>query len=106
MQKRLCFKRNSKSHDPTAAVARLTACSGPAWHFLCDGAGRDVQEEGPVVHTAEGPVRGFVKDGVYEFLGIPYAAPPVGPLRWMPPQPVKYWREPLNKVCEHLRSGY
>jgi len=35
------------------------------------------QEDGPVVQTAEGPVRGFVKDGVYEFLGIPYAAPPI-----------------------------
>jgi len=34
------------------------------------------EEDGPVVQTAEGPVRGFIKDGVYEFLGIPYGAPP------------------------------
>src|ERR1700761_1201424 len=46
--------------------------------------------------TAEGPGRGLVKDGVYEFLGIPYAAPPVGDLRWMPPQPVAHWSEPLQ----------
>jgi para-nitrobenzyl esterase len=51
---------------------------------------------GPEVQTAEGPVRGITKDGVYEFLGVPYAAPPVGSLRWMPPQPVKHWREPLD----------
>jgi para-nitrobenzyl esterase len=48
---------------------------------------------GPVVRTAEGPVQGLVKHGVYEFLGIPYAAPPVGKLRWMPPQPVERWRD-------------
>ncbi|TLY97789.1 MAG: carboxylesterase family protein [Gammaproteobacteria bacterium] len=56
----------------------------------------DERDDGPVVQTSEGPVRGFVRDGVYEFLGIPYAAPPVGALRWMPPQPVAHWREPLK----------
>src|SRR5437763_10206600 len=56
----------------------------------------DERADGPVVQTSEGPVRGFVRDGVYEFLGIPYAAPPVGALRWMPPQPVAHWREPLK----------
>ena len=51
---------------------------------------------GPLVQTAEGPVIGFEQNGVYEFLGIPYAAPPVDELRWMPPQPVKHWHRPRD----------
>lgn len=46
------------------------------------------QAKGPVVQTTDGPVRGFVNSsGVNVFLGIPYAAPPVGDLRWKPPAP-------------------
>src|SRR5580698_4763467 len=65
-------------------------------------AGDEDRENGPVVRTVEGPVRGFVETEpstgrrVYEFLGIPYAAPPVGNLRWMPPQPVRHWGDPLD----------
>jgi para-nitrobenzyl esterase len=54
------------------------------------------QDSGPVVGTVEGPVRGLVNNGVYEFKGIPYAAPPTGGLRWQPPQPVAHWQEPLD----------
>ena len=50
-----------------------------------------------IVYTGSGPVKGkeVVKDGKtqYEFLGVPYAQPPVGDLRFLPPQPVKPWVE-------------
>ena len=46
---------------------------------------------GPVTGTANGPVRGLANGAVNEFLGIPYAAPPVGALRWQPPQPATSW---------------
>jgi len=45
-----------------------------------------------VVGTADGQVRGLARGPVNEYLGIPYAAPPVGQLRWQPPQPPADWR--------------
>ena len=45
------------------------------------------QANGPIVMTLDGAVRGVVRNGVDAFLGIPYAAPPVGNLRWRPPLP-------------------
>ncbi len=46
-----------------------------------------------VVKTDRGKVQGKMSaDGqARDFLGIPYAAPPVGPLRWKPPQPAATW---------------
>lgn len=38
-----------------------------------------------------GTVEGTVSDGLSIYLGIPFAAPPVGDLRWKAPQPVKAW---------------
>ncbi|QNK02147.1 carboxylesterase/lipase family protein [Dyella telluris] len=46
----------------------------------------------PVVGTANGPLSGVSDAGLNVFKGIPYAAPPVGPLRWKPPQPVSPWQ--------------
>ena len=45
----------------------------------------------PVVHIQGGFVRGAEVAGVDSFLGLPYAAPPTGNLRWRPPQPAPAW---------------
>ena len=57
---------------PAPATARPTAHLTPG---------------GPVVRTRDGQLQGTYAEGVDEFLGIPYAAPPVGELRWRAPQP-------------------
>jgi para-nitrobenzyl esterase len=46
------------------------------------------------IMTKAGPIEGAAApDGVRTFQGIPFAAPPVGALRWQPPQPVKPWTD-------------
>jgi para-nitrobenzyl esterase len=46
---------------------------------------------GPVVKIRQGQVQGTASEGVAMFLGIPYAAPPVGDLRWRPPAAAAGW---------------
>lgn len=47
---------------------------------------------GPVVTTDAGAIRGtMTHEEVVAFRGIPYAAPPTGPLRFRPPEPVAHW---------------
>ncbi|GEP34092.1 carboxylic ester hydrolase [Nocardioides szechwanensis] len=45
----------------------------------------------PVVETSAGTLRGLAHDGIRSFRGIPYAAAPVGDLRWAEPQPAEPW---------------
>jgi para-nitrobenzyl esterase len=47
--------------------------------------------DGPVVRTEAGLVRGETTAEGRQFLGIPYAEPPVGSLRWREPRPVRPW---------------
>jgi para-nitrobenzyl esterase len=51
---------------------------------------------GPIVTTKEGPVEGFIQNGVAQFLGVPYATPPVGDLRWRPPKNHAPWTAVLQ----------
>jgi para-nitrobenzyl esterase len=57
----------------------------------------------PVVQTSLGRVQGIVKDHTNQYLGIPYAAPPVGRLRWAPPQPATPW--PATYRATSYRNG-
>jgi len=45
----------------------------------------------PIVETRAGKIAGEEREGLYIFRGVPYAAPPVGEKRWLPPAPLKPW---------------
>ncbi|MBN1568307.1 MAG: carboxylesterase/lipase family protein [Acidobacteria bacterium] len=45
-----------------------------------------------IVKTTCGELEGVLEDNLYVFKGVPYAAPPIGALRWLPPQPFQPWQ--------------
>lgn len=45
----------------------------------------------PLAHTRQGTLLGLVDENIHLWRGIPYAAPPVGPMRWRAPGPVQPW---------------
>jgi para-nitrobenzyl esterase len=49
-----------------------------------------------VVKTEGGYISGIDENGILVYLGIPYAAPPTGDLRWKPPEPAKPWKGVLR----------
>ena len=46
-----------------------------------------------LAQTLSGPVEGLVENDLHIFKGIPYAAPPLGERRWLPPAPHAPWEE-------------
>ncbi|MBN2526499.1 MAG: carboxylesterase family protein [Deltaproteobacteria bacterium] len=72
----------SKDMDATALQSGPQQCHGG--HFENHGS--------PYVKIRSGWLKGKIVGDTTEFLGIPYAKPPVGNLRFAPPQPVKPWK--------------
>ncbi len=69
------------------------------WLLACSLAGlaamgvATAQQTNTVVRVDSGQLQGVVDDGVASYKGVPFAAPPVGDLRWRPPQPVAPWKD-------------
>lgn len=59
--------------------------------LLCAPLAAQSAPQGEVVTTTSGKVEGFIRNGVLEFRGIPYAAPVSGDARWSLPRPAAPW---------------
>jgi para-nitrobenzyl esterase len=49
------------------------------------------QTAAPVVKVSNGELSGAIEDGIASWMGVPFAAAPIGPLRWRAPQPAANW---------------
>lgn len=70
-------------------------------------------ETGPVVSLKNGKVRGEymtvkgIEQRVQQYLGIPFARPPVGPLRLAAPQPAEPWEGERDGTRQpHMLDGF
>lgn len=79
------WKRHSQPHTRVFfLLSALTLALSTPFAFA-------VSASRPIVQTRYGAVRGVIANGVDSFKGIPFAAPPVGELRWRPPVPPAKW---------------
>jgi len=86
--------RSRRASLAAVCCAALTLAAAGASAAQAGGAAAAASGSGaaPIVTTVDGAVRGTAGPGGYAFLGLPYAAPPIGNLRWRPPQPPARWR--------------
>ena len=71
-----------------AALTLITALTA------CEGATPELSNDA-LISTPQGPVQGVTTDNpdIFNFKGLPFAAPPLGELRWAAPQPAPTWTE-------------
>jgi para-nitrobenzyl esterase len=103
-----CSSDGKGSHGSAA-----TGDAGAADADSSDAAGAAGMGGAPpelLLQTESGPVRGTVSGRTRAFFGIPFAAPPLGSLRWRPPQAPAEWTEPLDATrlgpnCPQIPPG-
>jgi len=93
------------------AAGLLAGCVATADPATADEAVRAGDHHAPLVVTDRGAVRGVATATTRAFRGIPYAAPPVGALRWAPPQPAARWHGVLDASqfashCPQTQSSF
>jgi para-nitrobenzyl esterase len=72
-------------------IGRVLAAGGIALALTFGSTAALAQGAGPVVKIKQGSLSGATAEGASTYLGIPYAAPPVGPLRWKLPAAGPTW---------------
>lgn len=55
----------------------------------------------PIARTKDGPVQGVDRGNMVSYFAIPFAAPPLGNLRWQPPAAPAKWKKPLANTTSH-----
>jgi para-nitrobenzyl esterase len=84
-------------------LARVMAAKAMPLALLMLSGGAASAAEPKAVQVESGLVQGKVEDGLTIYRGIPYAAPPVGDLRWRAPQPALKW-EGVRSATEYGRA--
>src|SRR5262249_8536627 len=82
-----CSHDSSSTSDAPSATGDAAGCQ------------TSVTARPGTVLTTTGPVTGDLDGTVYAWKGIPYAAPPVGDLRWRPPVAAACWSEPRTATA-------
>jgi len=77
----------------TVAGGGFAACADDGRNDEDAGARASTPADPPVVRVDGGRVGGVRRSSVWAYLGVPYAAPPVGDLRWRPPERVADWKD-------------
>jgi para-nitrobenzyl esterase len=96
------YIENRGGHYPVYKASSFSNLAPPAANMASAGE--------PVVQIGAGTLRGAIVKSAIAFRGIPYARPPVGDLRWQPPQPPLPWqgvRDALQpgSACTQRTSG-
>src|SRR5271170_6255895 len=76
----------------SAGTLYAAATHSHGHHGNANDKGNGSNAKTPAIVTESGPLKGVIVGNIAEFLGIPYAAPPVGNLRWTPPQSFGRWQ--------------
>ncbi|SOE07534.1 para-nitrobenzyl esterase [Streptomyces sp. Ag109_G2-15] len=85
------MERSRSSRVLTALALALAMASFVARPTTAIAARATAADSGPAVTTGQGRLAGQVNGQAEEFLGVPYATPPVGSLRFRPPVPPARW---------------